>query len=124
MHDFLACGSSAPVRVEHEADAAAWLVGTLLAPSVQGHGPPLQQELWPYWSLFTASCTWQSEGLFTQCFSVALPIQHLAGSLPGVLLCCRACQAHGGAPLAGILLCRSAHQALEGAPWVGSYSVV
>ena len=43
---FLSCGSSAPVRVEHEGGAAAWLVGTLAAPSVQGHGLPLPQELW------------------------------------------------------------------------------
>ena len=42
---FLACGSSAPVTVEHEDGAAAWLAGTLAAPSVQGHGLPLLQEL-------------------------------------------------------------------------------
>ena len=29
-----------------------WLVGTLEAPSVQGHGLPLLQELWPYQSIF------------------------------------------------------------------------
>ena len=50
--DFFACGSSAPVRVEHEGGAAAGLVGTLAAPSVQGHGLPLLQELWPYQNLF------------------------------------------------------------------------
>ena len=44
--------------------------------------------------------------------------------MPGVLLCCSACQAHRRAPLTGVLLCRSAHQALKGVPWVGSYSVV
>ena len=44
--------------------------------------------------------------------------------MPGVLLCCSACQAHRGAPLAGVLLCRLAFQALKGAHWVGSYSVV
>ena len=49
---FFACGSSAPVRVECEGGAAAWLVGTLAAPSVQGHGLRLLQELWPYQSLF------------------------------------------------------------------------
>ena len=49
---FFACGSSAPVRVEYEDGAAAWLVGTLAAPSVQGHGLPPLQELWPYQSLF------------------------------------------------------------------------
>ena len=32
---FFACGSSAPVRVEREGGAAAWLAGTLAAPSVQ-----------------------------------------------------------------------------------------
>ena len=52
---FLACGSSAPVRVEHEGGVAAWLVGTLAAQSVQGHGLPLPQELWPYPSLFCQS---------------------------------------------------------------------
>ena len=51
MQDFFACGSSAPVRVEHEGGTAAWFVGTLAAPSVQGHGL-LLQELWPYQSLF------------------------------------------------------------------------
>ena len=48
MQVFFACGSSAPVRVKHEGGAAAWLVGTLVAPSIQGHRLPLQQELWPY----------------------------------------------------------------------------
>ena len=32
---FFACGSSAPVRVEREGGAAAWLAGTLAVPSVQ-----------------------------------------------------------------------------------------
>ena len=49
---FFACGSSAPVRVECEGGATAWLVGTLAAPSVRGHGLPPPQELWPYQSLF------------------------------------------------------------------------
>ena len=49
---FFACGSSAPVRVEHEVGTAAWLVGTLAMPSVQGHGLPPPQELWPYQSFF------------------------------------------------------------------------
>ena len=31
---FLACGSSAPVRVECEGGTAAWLLGTLAVPSV------------------------------------------------------------------------------------------
>ena len=50
--DFFACGSSAPVRVEHEGGAAAWLAGTRAVPSVLGHGLPPPQELWPYQSLF------------------------------------------------------------------------
>ena len=45
--DFFACGSSAPVRLEPEGGAAAWLVRSLVPPSVQGHGLPLPQELWP-----------------------------------------------------------------------------
>ena len=40
------------MRGEREGGAAAWLVGTLAVPSVQGHGLPLLQELWPYQSLF------------------------------------------------------------------------
>ena len=32
----LTCGSSAPVRAEHEGGAAAWLVGTLVAPRMSG----------------------------------------------------------------------------------------
>ena len=49
---FLVCGSSAPGRVEREGGVAAWLVGTLAVPSVQGHRLSLPQELWPYQSLF------------------------------------------------------------------------
>ena len=41
--DSFAGGGSATGRVEHEGGAAAWLVGTLAVPSVQGPGlPPLQ----------------------------------------------------------------------------------
>ena len=54
MQDFFACGSSAPVRVEHEGGTAAWFAGTLVVPSVQGHGLPLLQELWPYQSFFSS----------------------------------------------------------------------
>ena len=48
-----ACGSPAPVRAEHEDGAAAWLAGTLIVPSVQGHRLPPPQESWPYQSLFS-----------------------------------------------------------------------
>ena len=39
------------MTVEREGGAAAWLVGTLAAPSVQGHGLPLLQKLRPYHTL-------------------------------------------------------------------------
>ena len=42
---FFVCGSSAPVRVDHEGVVAAWLAGTVTVPSVQGHRLPLPQEL-------------------------------------------------------------------------------
>ena len=51
-HFFFACGRSGPVRVEREGVTAAWFAGTLMAPSVQRHGLPLLQELWPAQSLF------------------------------------------------------------------------
>ena len=46
---FFACGSSAPVRVEHEGGAAAWLAGTLGVPSAR---LSLPLEVWPYQSIF------------------------------------------------------------------------
>ena len=48
---FFACGSSAPVSIEHEGGTAAWLAGTLVVPSVQGHRLPPPQELWSDQSL-------------------------------------------------------------------------
>ena len=51
---FFVCGISAPVRVEREGGAAAWLAGTLAAPSVQGHGLPQLQELSPYQNFFVS----------------------------------------------------------------------
>ena len=46
---FFAGGSSAPVRVEREGGAAAWLCGTLTE-----HRLPPRQELWPDQSLFSS----------------------------------------------------------------------
>ena len=54
---FFACGSSAPVKVEREGGAAAWLAGTLAVPNVQGHGLPPPQKLWHYQRFFRASPT-------------------------------------------------------------------
>ena len=34
---FVACGISAPVRIEHERGAAGWVLGTLKVPRIQGH---------------------------------------------------------------------------------------
>ena len=106
--DIFPCGSIASVRVEREGGTAAWLMGALVAPSVQGQGLPPPQELRPY-GLFRASCSWGSEGFFGQSFSVAPPVQALRG-LPclgsfSVFLHIRHIE---GAPLAGVLLCRLA----------------
>ena len=51
---FFACGSSAPVRVEHEGGTAAEVMGSLAVPSVQGHRLPQLLELWPYQCLFSS----------------------------------------------------------------------
>ena len=111
------------MRVAREGGTAAWLVGTLAAPSVQGHGLPTPQKLWPYQSLLFLflflflSLLWSSEGPFGLSFSIALPIQALRG-LPclgsfSVVWCIRHIEV---APQAGFLLYRLAHQALKGAP--------
>ena len=75
-------------------------------------------------SFFQASCSWQSEGLFGQTFSVALPIQALRG-LPclgsfSVVWCVRHME---GPPCLGSYSVDRC-QALNWAPWVGSYFVV
>ena len=59
----------------------------------------------PYQRLFQASCSWQSEGLFGQSFSIALPIQALRGL-----------------PCLGSFSVLDS-QAHSGSPWLGSYSV-
>ena len=40
------------MRVVREGGTVAWLAGTLVAPSVQGHRLPLPQKLQPYQSFF------------------------------------------------------------------------
>ena len=42
---FLASGSSAPGRTQHGGGRAAWIMGTLGVPRVQGHQLPQPQEL-------------------------------------------------------------------------------
>ena len=74
---------------------------------------------------YQASCSWQSEGLFDQSFSVAPHIQALTRfPFLGSFSIFHNVRHTEGPPLAGVLLCRSAGQALKGEPWVGSYSVV
>ena len=70
------------MRVEREGRPAAWLVGTLVAPRVQGHGPPLPQELWPYRSLFFKPLVAADQKAFLASLSLQLhPFRHLEGSL-------------------------------------------
>ena len=73
------------MKIESEGGAAFWVEGTLMVPSVQGHGLPQAQELWPYQSLFLASGSWWSEGLFDSSFSVAQHIRHIKGPPPPLL---------------------------------------
>ena len=70
-----------------------------------------------------ASCSWWSEGLFGQSFSIAPPIHSLRG-----LPCLGPFSAQHirhieGPPLSTGAPCRSVHPSLKGAPWVGSCSV-
>ena len=65
------------MTVEHEGGTAAWHVGTLAAPSVQGHGLPLLQELWPYQSLFSSFLYLAIRRPLGPVFSLALSIQAL-----------------------------------------------
>ena len=71
-----------------------------------------------------ASCSWQSEGLFDQSFSISLCIQALRGLtyLGSFSVVWHIRRAPPTPP--GVLLCRSAYQSLKGAPMLGSYSVV
>ena len=74
--------------------------------------------------VYRASCSWWSEGLSGQSFSVAPPVQALEGSLAwGPSLLFTESGTHRG-PLTGVLLCRWACQSLKGAPCIGPNSVV
>ena len=78
---FFACGSSAPVRVEHEGGTAAWLAGTLAVPSVQGHKLPPPQELWPYQSFFEPLVAGNQNTSLASLSPQLRPFRHLEGSL-------------------------------------------
>ena len=103
---FFACSSSTSIRVKREGGSAAWLLGILEVLSVKGHALPPLQKLWPSQSLFWASCSWQSQALCGQSFSIALPVQALR-RLP----CLR--------PFCVVQCIRY----IEGPPWLGSYSI-
>ena len=57
-------------------------------------------------SLFCASCSWQSEGLFGQSFSIAVPVQALRGL-----------------PCLGSFSVVQCVRHIERPPWLESYSV-
>ena len=118
---FFACGNSAPRTVECEGRLA--LQGPWWPQVCRDMDCLRRRSYGPIRGVFTASCSWCSEGLVGQSFSEALPIQ-APGKLPclgsSVVLLIRTIK---GLP-PGVLLCRSASQALRRAPWVGSYSVV
>ena len=78
---FFACGSSAPVRVECEGGSAAWLLGTLVVPSVQRHRLPLPQELWPYQSLLKPLVAGDQKASLASLSPYPRPFRHLEGSL-------------------------------------------
>ena len=107
------------MSAEREGGAAAWLAGTLVVPILQGHDCLCPRSYGPIRVFFQASCSWLSEGLFGQSFSIALPIWALRG-LPhlgsfSVVWHIRHIEGpHGWGP---------AHQALKGALWVGFCSV-
>ena len=102
---FVACGSSAPVRGEHEGDAAAWLAypGGIKCAGTWTASTAGVMAL----SVFIrASCSRRSEGLFGHSFSVAPPVRALRGlPCPGAF---------------SVVWCQAHRWDL----WLGSYSVV
>ena len=103
---FFACGSSAPVRVESEGGTAAWLAGTWHCQAYRDTDCPHHRCYGPIRISFWASCSWRSEGLFGQSFSITPLIQALRG-----LPC-----------LGSFSVVRHVRH-IEGPPWLESYSV-
>ena len=70
--NFFACDGSAPVRVEREGGTAAWLVETLVAPSVKDIDCLCRRSYGPvsvfFFDLLVAH---DQKGLFGQSFSIA-----------------------------------------------------
>ena len=116
---YFACDSSAPVRVECEGGATAWLVGTLAVPSMQGQTASAAGVMVLSESFFQPLVAGNRRPVWLVFLHSSACSGTLRAPLPGVLLCCSACQAHRGGTLAGVLLCRLASQALKRAPWRG-----
>ena len=76
---FFACGSSSPARVEREGSAAACLRGPWWHQVCGDMDCLCCRSYGPIRVIFRASCSWRSEGLFGQSFSIAPPIQALRG---------------------------------------------
>ena len=65
-------------------------------------------------SFFEPLCSWRSEGLFGQSFSIVPHAQALRG-LPCLgALCCSGHQGRRGTPPTGVLLCSSVRQTFDG----------
>ena len=93
---FFACGSSAPLRVDHEGGAAAWITETMAMPSVQRL---LSCRSWGHISLFPSF--WRLVIRRPLCLVFLCSPTHsgtLRAPLPGVLVCFSAHQAHRGSP--------------------------
>ena len=78
-----------PSESEHEAGAAAWLAGTLVAQTVQGHGLPLPQGLQPYQSFPKPLVVGNQKASLASLSPSLPPFGHLEGSLacgPSLLL--------------------------------------
>ena len=67
------------MKVECEGGTAAWLARTLAVPSVQGHGLPPLQKLWPYQSLIEPLVAGSNQKASLASLSIAPPIQALIG---------------------------------------------
>ena len=85
MQNFFARGSSAPARVE-QGGPATWLVGTPVAPSVQGHGLPPLQEYGPirvffFFFFFEPLVAGDQKASLASLSPWLRPFRHLEGSL-------------------------------------------
>ena len=79
---YFACSSPAPVKVDSEDGTAAWVVATLMPPSVQGQRLPQPRELWSYQSLIFEPLVTGDQKASLASFPLQLCLfRHLEGSL-------------------------------------------